>query len=174
MTVDTASNLDKFDSVQNLTREEIIKGLECCYVPCDERNCNPCPVGFGHGCALKLKREAVKALKKDAPDTNVGTNDTISRQAAIDALAESMPRMSTPDGSGDFDRDINIVCETIVDDIETIKKLPYAQPKIKPIEYRDCANAMLKMWIDNVLTDGEYYRIMDKLNAFEKSRKARR
>jgi hypothetical protein len=24
---------------------------------------------------------------------------------------------------------------------------------------------MLKMWIDNVLTDGEYNRIMDKLNA---------
>jgi hypothetical protein len=42
---------------------------------------------------------------------------------------------------------------------------PNAQPEIKPIEYRDCANAMLKMWIDNVLTDGEYNRIMDKLNA---------
>jgi hypothetical protein len=42
---------------------------------------------------------------------------------------------------------------------------PSAQPEIKPIEYHDCANAMLKMWIDNVLTDGEYNRIMDKLNA---------
>ena len=40
-----------------------------------------------------------------------------------------------------------------------------AEPEIKPIEYRDCANAMLKMWMDNIVTDGEYNRIMDKLNA---------
>ena len=45
-----------------------------------------------------------------------------------------------------------------------IKSLPSAEPEIKPIEYRDCANAMLKMWMDNVVTDGEYNRIMDKLN----------
>lgn len=41
-----------------------------------------------------------------------------------------------------------------------------AQPEIKPIDYQDCANAMLRMWMDNVVTDGEYNRIMDKLNAF--------
>ena len=35
----------------------------------------------------------------------------------------------------------------------------------EPISYQDCSNAMLKMWTDNVLTDGEYNRIMDKLNA---------
>ena len=29
------------------------------------------------------------------------------------------------------------------------------------ITYQDCADAMLKMWIENVLTDGEYNRIMD-------------
>jgi hypothetical protein len=45
---------------------------------------------------------------------------------------------------------------------ENIKAL---RPEIKPIGYRECADAMLKMWMDNVLTDGEYYRIMDKLNA---------
>lgn len=32
------------------------------------------------------------------------------------------------------------------------------------IGYDDCANALLKMWMDNVLTDGEYYRIANKLN----------
>ena len=32
------------------------------------------------------------------------------------------------------------------------------------IGYDDCANALLKMWMDNVLTDGEYNRIADKLN----------
>lgn len=48
-----------------------------------------------------------------------------------------------------------------------IKALPPVQPKpeIKPIGYRECSDAMLKMWMDNVLTDGEYNRIMDKLNA---------
>ena len=30
--------------------------------------------------------------------------------------------------------------------------------------YKDCADAMLKMWMDNVLTDGEYDKIIDKLN----------
>ena len=32
------------------------------------------------------------------------------------------------------------------------------------IGYGQCANAMLKMWMDNVVTDGEYNRIMDRLN----------
>lgn len=49
---------------------------------------------------------------------------------------------------------------------EFIERMPFDQPEIKPIEYRDCANAMLRMWIDNVVTDGEYNRIMDKLNAY--------
>lgn len=42
---------------------------------------------------------------------------------------------------------------------------PTIEPEIKPIDYRDCANAMMRMWMDNVITDGEYNRIMDKLNA---------
>lgn len=32
------------------------------------------------------------------------------------------------------------------------------------IKYQDCANALLLMWMENVLTDGEYDRIIDKLN----------
>ena len=48
---------------------------------------------------------------------------------------------------------------------EIIKMLEKSETQIKPISYTDCSNAMLKMWIDNVLTDGEYNRIMDKLNA---------
>lgn len=35
---------------------------------------------------------------------------------------------------------------------------------VKEIGYAECANAMLKMWVDNVLTDSEYMRIMNKLN----------
>ena len=41
----------------------------------------------------------------------------------------------------------------------------------KPISYADCSNAMLKMWMENVLTDGEYSRIMDKLNKAHKDEK---
>lgn len=41
-----------------------------------------------------------------------------------------------------------------------------AQPEPHEIGYSECANSMLKMWIDNVLTDGEYSHIMDKLNAY--------
>ena len=54
-----------------------------------------------------------------------------------------------------YTQDIQSVCDAISEEII----LP------KPITYTDCANAMMKMWIDNVLTDGEYNRIMDKLNA---------
>lgn len=48
-----------------------------------------------------------------------------------------------------------------------------AQPEINPagIDYYYCSNAMLKMRIDNVLTDGEYNKIMDKLNDFERRRR---
>ena len=54
-----------------------------------------------------------------------------------------------------------------VEAIGIVIKVLEQQPEseIKPIGYRECSNAMLKMWMDNVLTDGEYNRIMDKLNA---------
>ena len=35
----------------------------------------------------------------------------------------------------------------------------------KPMSYEDCANALLMLRMENVLTDGEYSKIMDKLNA---------
>lgn len=38
----------------------------------------------------------------------------------------------------------------------------------KEISYADCSDALLKMWMDNVITDGEYNRIMEKLNEREK------
>ena len=36
--------------------------------------------------------------------------------------------------------------------------------KEQPIGYRECADAMLMMWMDNVVTDSEYNKIMDRLN----------
>ena len=47
---------------------------------------------------------------------------------------------------------------------EDIDAMPTIQPEPHEIGYNDCANALLKMWMDNVLTEGEYYRIADKLN----------
>jgi len=82
-------------------------------------------------------------------------NDTISRRAAIDIV-----RFECGEWEG--------LAKTI---IKRFEQLPSAQPEIKPIDYQDCANAMMKMWMDNVLTDGEYNRIMDKLNKHEMERR---
>ena len=59
------------------------------------------------------------------------TSDTISRQAAIDALAEQMPTSYTPDGSHPADEGIFAAQEIYADCIETIKALPSAQPEQK-------------------------------------------
>ena len=50
--------------------------------------------------------------------------------------------------------------------IDWLKQVPQEDDEIEvePISYVDCSNAMLKMWMDGVITDGEYRRIMDKLN----------
>ena len=45
-----------------------------------------------------------------------------------------------------------------------VDAVPSIQYEPHEIGYDDCANALLKMWMDNVLTDGEYYRIANKLN----------
>lgn len=78
------------------------------------------------------------------------SDDLISRQAAIDIVVFEC---------GEW---IGLAKEIS----KQLKQLPSAQPEIKPIEYRDCTNAMLEMWMDGVVTDGEYNRIMDKLNAY--------
>lgn len=46
-----------------------------------------------------------------------------------------------------------------------VKKGLSTESEPRPVSYLDCLNAMLKMWLDNVLTREEYIRIMDKLNA---------
>ena len=77
-------------------------------------------------------------------------DDLISRQAAIDALTEY--------GNG------RAVFISVGEAVIRIEQLPLIQPEPQEIGYDDCANALLKMWMDNVLTDGDYYRIADKLN----------
>ena len=62
------------------------------------------------------------------------TDDLISRQAAIDALAKEMPSLTTPDGSGKFDHGIQITDEAFVDCMQIINELPSAQPE-QLVEY---------------------------------------
>ena len=80
--------------------------------------------------------------------------DAVSRQEVIEICEKAISLWDGQLGTG-----------ALMAVKESIQSLPPAQPEIKPIEYRDCANAMLRMWMDNVVTDGEYNRIMDKLNA---------
>ena len=88
------------------------------------------------------------------------------RQAAINAICQNWCGTSNADCKNPFnpEKDEYYHCDGC-GDVELIKALPSAQPEVRPIDYQDCSNAMLKMWMDNVVTDGEYNRIMDKLNA---------
>ena len=96
--------------------------------------------------------------------------DAISRQAAIDALKEHRG-LYCGDSPNTFSK-LPYGEKCRVDELDTaiatLVNLPSVQPEVKKISYTDCANAMLMMWMDEVLTDGEYNRIMDKLNEHEK------
>lgn len=37
------------------------------------------------------------------------------------------------------------------------------ETEVKPTYYEQCANAMFMMWLNYILTDDEYKRIMNKL-----------
>lgn len=82
-------------------------------------------------------------------------HDPIERQDAINRVEKE----SQVDGAYGY-----MDTKSIVD---LLNDLPSAQPEVKPISYMDCANALMMMWIDKVLTDGEYKKIMDKLNTYE-------
>lgn len=85
--------------------------------------------------------------------------DLISRQEAINELV----RWGKVPGYSRGERNI-IACT-----ISMLETLPSAQPdpEIRPVTHLDCQKALLKMWMDNVITDGEHRRIFDRLNAKE-------
>ena len=86
-------------------------------------------------------------------------NDLISRQAAIDALHTEIIKRRISEDTND---------DGTLDEFDTesiLRQLPSAQPEQHEVGYSECANAMSKMWMDDVLTNGEYNRIMDKLDA---------
>lgn len=93
--------------------------------------------------------------------------DAVSRQVIFDTAAEYEKQLCEILG------DENELVEVVEILKHRLIALPSAQPEIKPIDYQDCANAMLRMWMDGVVTDGEYNRIMDKLNAFWRTRNDR-
>ena len=87
-------------------------------------------------------------------------SDLITRQAAIDAFLTELTKRERKNLLHTWS---TVEVKYFV--VDMLEKLPSVQPEVKEIGYAECANAMLKMWIDNVLTDGEYNRIMDRLNA---------
>ena len=62
-------------------------------------------------------------------------DDLISRQVAIDALADMMPHSYTPDGSHPADEGIFMAQEIFADCIQTLELLPSAQPETKQGEW---------------------------------------
>lgn len=91
------------------------------------------------------------------------TKDKIYKQTAINILSNSIPSLTSPDGSNSIDHDILIVQETIADCINMIKEIKPVS-EARPYSYGYCANAMLVMWMEDILTDKQYSTIMDKLN----------
>lgn len=57
-------------------------------------------------------------------EVNKTNDDTISRQAAIDAVMKFMPSLTTPDGCGQFDREIYETQEMFVDIGQALSDLP--------------------------------------------------
>ena len=101
---------------------------------CNNSNCDECSLCYEQGNMGEQKEAldmAIKALEQQPCE------DTISRQAAIDALAKNMPSWTTPDGSGQFDHDIQVTDEAYVDCMQIIHDMPSAQPEPIKINIED-------------------------------------
>ena len=115
-----------------------------------------------------ILKESPESFNKDSETESMLNADLISRRAAKDAICKEWCSCDTKHCLHSSDETYH--CDGC-DDARIIDKLPSVTPQKNTISYRDCADAMLKMWIDDVLTDGEYSRIMDKLNEHEKQRR---
>lgn len=116
------------------------------------------PVRAEHGQTTQSEQGESDKLGVKTGET---CEDCISRQAAIDAMANTLWHYPNE-------------CYRNLNEYEFakglaelgLKSVPPAQPERQEIGYGDCADATLKMWMDSVITDGEYKRIMDKLNKY--------
>lgn len=89
--------------------------------------------------------------------------DLIDRQEALDAMAKAMPNLTTPDGSGEFDRDIHIADEAFVDCMQIINELPSAQPAWIPCSERMPEypfGCLVTVWDTNPITMDEFENIL--------------
>ena len=64
-------------------------------------------------------------------------DDYISKRVALYALAKEMPSLTTPDGCGEFDHDIQIADEAFVDSMHVIYDLPSADV-VEVVRCKDC------------------------------------
>ena len=84
---------------------------------------------------------AIETLEHE-PTAEYST-DVISRKAAIDAVGKAMPQLTTPDGCGEFDHEIQIAAEAFSDCMKIINDLPSAQPfteeQIQTMQERESA-----------------------------------
>lgn len=90
--------------------------------------------------------------------------DEYIRKADAVNIAESYEVKRDGFHLNDYEYGRNQVADSIASDLEDMPVADVVPREPQEIGYDQCANAMLKMWIDNVITDGEYNRIMDKLN----------
>lgn len=83
--------------------------------------------GFYNDRVDEAANMAIKALEQEP--TAEYSSDVISRQDAIDAVGKAMPQLTTPDGCGEFDHEIQIAAEAFSDCMKIINDLPSAQPE---------------------------------------------
>ena len=134
-TGETAQNVQNEDLIQRKAAIDALKGLPTWWA--DEG-------GYYGGAqppmvALLDPEDAVSAIENlpsAQPATNCseipnGSDDTLSRQVAIEALARMMPRSYTPDGSHPADEEIFRAQEIFADCIEALEMLTPAQPERK-------------------------------------------
>lgn len=111
--------------------------------------------------------EAIRSLPPAQPEPTRIISETRAIPSDDDcvSLSETVTATYYDEENEEWSRKIVTVRDVLDSVCDEYTVLPSVRPEPKEIDYTDCANAMLKMWIDNVLTDGEYSRIMDKLHA---------
>ena len=132
-----------------MTTEEIIKGLESVKTECGKH------LNEGFTWICKPINKAIEVLKRE-PCT-----DAVSREEVKKFIESFIHEIITESGT-DKNAHTNEVLKEVA---RGVGDIPPVTPEKTTITYKDCSEAMMKMWIDNVLTDGQYNKIMDKLNA---------
>ena len=87
-------------------------------------------------------------------------SDYISKQAAVDALAKTMPTPATPDGAGEFDHEIHIADEAFADAIRIIESIEPADV-VQVVRCKDCENWQTD-WNPSI-PDRHYCAVMDSM-----------